>query len=48
MADEFITKRQEGLDELVRESEQPIRKGSLPGEGEDIDQPDTIKEVSYP
>jgi hypothetical protein len=47
MADEFIVKRQEGLVELERMSEKPIFERSLPGEGVDAEQLDTIKEVSY-
>ena len=48
MADEFIAKRQEGLAELERESEQPILESSFSGEDGDVEQKDTVKEVSYP
>jgi uncharacterized MnhB-related membrane protein len=48
MADEFIVRRQEGLAELERVGEQPIFESSLPGDGGDGEQPDTVKELSYP
>ena len=48
MAEEFITKRQEGLAELERGSEQPTLKNAYSGEGGELEQPDIVKEVSYP
>lgn len=48
MAQEFIVKRQEGLAELVRESDQSAPGSHLPEKPERPGEHDTVKEVSYP